>query len=170
MLFLGVIGDRRVGRSFSPRMHRAVMKRHGLEGCYLSFPVEPDRLGEAVAGLSTLGATGFNVTVPYKEAIIPLLDEVSEDARPVGAVNTVVRRPDGGLIGHNTDISGFMAALEGVPWSVQDGRTILRNHSAICNPGKKWERKDKGHAWRACARSPGPSHIDKREACDILIG
>ena len=77
---------------------------------YVPFPVAPEGLGEAVAGLRALGVAGFNVTVPHKQAILDLLDEAEPDARAIGAVNTVVR--DGNrLVGFNTDAPGLVRAL-----------------------------------------------------------
>ena len=66
-------------------------------------------------GVRRLGFAGVNVTFPYKEAVIPLLDELSPGARTIGAVNTVVVR-DGRLIGHNTDTTGFARAIADLVW------------------------------------------------------
>lgn len=112
MKVYGIIGDARVRRSLSPAMHNAVMAAHGLDACYVVFPVEPEAVGPAVAGLRALGVRGVNVTVPHKRAVVPHLDELCGAARELGAVNTIVRQ-DGRLIGHNTDVGGFAAALEG---------------------------------------------------------
>jgi shikimate dehydrogenase len=105
----GVLGHP-VGHSLSPPMQNAALRAMGIEGVYLAFDVPPDRLGEAVKGLQALGAAGANCTIPHKEAVLPLLDEISEEASFIGAVNTIVFR-DGRLIGYNTDAAGFLAAL-----------------------------------------------------------
>ncbi|MEI7952203.1 MAG: shikimate dehydrogenase, partial [Synechococcaceae cyanobacterium ELA182] len=76
-------------------------------------------MGDAVRGLAALGFAGANVTVPHKQAVIPFLDELTPIARAVGAVNTIVVRPDGALLGDNTDGAGFMADLR---WQMADGR------------------------------------------------
>lgn len=106
---LGIVGDP-VEHSLSPQLHNYLFKRLNVNGRYLAFRVKPDALSRAVAGLDALGATGFNVTVPHKQAIIPLLDSLSPEAQALGAVNTVVRER-GRLVGHNTDWIGFLEPL-----------------------------------------------------------
>ncbi|GAB4484982.1 MAG: shikimate dehydrogenase [Thermodesulfovibrionales bacterium] len=100
-----------VEHTLSPAMHNAAFTHLGLDFCYVPFLVHPDSLPQAVAAVRALNLAGVNVTIPHKEAVIPLLDEVSEEAAFIGAVNTVVN--DGGrLAGHNTDGRGFMKSLE----------------------------------------------------------
>ncbi len=108
---LGLIGDP-VAHSLSPSLHGALIDEFSLNYRYLAFRVRPDELGDAVRGLRALGAAGFNVTVPHKRAVLPLLDALSPDAEAPGAVNTVVIE-DGRLIGHNTDWVGFLQPLAG---------------------------------------------------------
>lgn len=105
---LGVIGHP-IEHSLSPKMHNAGFAANGLDYAYVALDVAPERLPEAVAGLAALGFEGFNITMPHKEEIIPLLDEVDEAARISGAVNTVAVR-DGILRGMNTDGRGFIEA------------------------------------------------------------
>lgn len=97
--------------SLSPAMHNAAFRRLRLDAIYVPFHVRPSDLEEAMAGVRVLGISGLNVTVPHKEAIIPLLDGLSVEARTLGAVNTIVRRGPR-LLGHNTDSRGFRASLE----------------------------------------------------------
>ncbi len=92
-------------------MHNAAFAALGLDWAYVPLPVPPERVGEAVRGLAALGFAGANITVPHKQAVIPFLDELTPIARAVGAVNTLVVRPDGSLLGDNTDGAGFMADL-----------------------------------------------------------
>lgn len=82
----------------------------GLDWVYLAWPVDPEDLGRAIGGLRALGAQGANVTMPHKETVIEYLDEVSGDARRVGAVNTIQRAGES-LVGHNTDVDGFRSFL-----------------------------------------------------------
>jgi shikimate dehydrogenase len=105
----GVIGDP-IAHSMSPVMHNELFQHYGIDACYLQFHVKQKELKEAVRGLKALKASGFNVTVPHKVAIIPLLDEIDPLAAAIGAVNTVVSR-DGKLIGYNTDGNGFVRGL-----------------------------------------------------------
>lgn len=99
-----------VGHSMSPAMHNAALAEMGVNGVYVAFDVHPDGLAEAVRGLQALGVGGVNCTIPHKEALLPLMDEVSEDAALIGAVNTLCLR-DGKCIGENTDAPGFLSDL-----------------------------------------------------------
>ena len=118
---LGVIGYP-VEHSLSPLMHNAALQAQGLDMVYLAFSVQPFHLGAAIAGARALGVSGLNVTVPHKEAILGLLDGLDDVAARVGAVNTVVNE-DGRLVGHNTDVVGFLEALG---TSVQGGASGRR--------------------------------------------
>jgi shikimate dehydrogenase len=105
----GLIGDP-VEHTMSPVMHNAAFDKLGLDYAYLPFRVRPEELPQAVSGFKALNAIGFNVTIPHKVAVIPLLDELDPLARKIGAVNTVVNN-NGVLKGYNTDASGFLQAL-----------------------------------------------------------
>lgn len=109
--FVGILGWP-LEHTLSPVIHNVAFRRTSLDWTYLSWPVEPALLGDAVRGLRALGAVGANVTMPHKEAVIEHLDELSGDAREVGAVNTIQRMGDK-LIGHNTDVDGFAEFLSG---------------------------------------------------------
>ena len=119
---LGVIGHP-IEHSLSPRMHNAGFSVSGLDYAYVALDVSPGRLPEAVAGLASLGFKGFNVTMPHKETIIPLLDEVDETVRISGAANTVDIR-GGVLKGTNTDGAGFIQACSEAGVSL-DGKKVL---------------------------------------------
>jgi len=103
----GILG-RPVSHSLSPAMHNAAFRHLGINAVYVAFPVTD--LVQAVAGLRGLAIGGVSVTIPFKEEIIPLLDELDSQAATIGAVNTVVNR-DGVLTGYNTDWLGAVAAL-----------------------------------------------------------
>ena len=91
----GIIGNP-VEHSLSPAIHNAAFQKMGLDLVYLAFRVEA--LGDAMKGLRALGnARGFSVTIPHKVAAIPFLDEVEPTAKHIGAINTIVVRPDGSL-------------------------------------------------------------------------
>jgi len=106
---VGLIGHP-VGHSLSPSIHNAAFKAQKVDLVYLAFDIAPERLAEAFLGMRALGFRGLNVTVPHKEAVLGLLDEVDPLAKRVGAVNTVVNRA-GRLAGYNTDVTGFAQAL-----------------------------------------------------------
>lgn len=100
-----------ISHSYSPAMHNAAAEALGLNLIYVPLPVPPDRLFDALRGLPALGIRGVNVTVPYKQAVLPHLDAIYPAAQVIGAANTIVVG-DGLLTGFNTDWSGFLVDLE----------------------------------------------------------
>lgn len=109
-----------VRHSLSPLIHNAALAAQGLDYVYLAFEVPPELLAQAIAGMRALGMRGANVTVPHKEAVLALLDELDPLACRVGAVNTVVNN-GGRLVGYNTDVDGFRRALHMLcPQGVKD--------------------------------------------------
>ncbi|HEX2239900.1 MAG TPA: shikimate dehydrogenase [Actinomycetota bacterium] len=108
--FCGILGWP-LDFTLSPRIHGAAFRELGLDWEYLEFAVAPEDLEMAVRGLKALGCVGVNVTMPHKESVIAFLDELSGDARAVGAVNTV-HLVGGSLVGHNTDVDGFCEFVE----------------------------------------------------------
>ena len=114
-----------LSHSVSPALHAAALAEAGLDGwTYVARAVPPAGLAAAVDDLRQPGLAGANVTVPHKQAIMPLLDGVTPVAQAIGAVNTVVKQPDGRLIGHNTDAAGFLADLYTLDVHV-GGRPVL---------------------------------------------
>jgi len=108
-----LLGDP-VEHSLSPRMHNAAFRRQGLNWVYLAARVPAAALPEAVRGLRALGVAGANVTIPHKQAVVPMMDSLSPEAEAVGAVNTIVCRREAGAVrlhGDNTDVAGFLAPL-----------------------------------------------------------
>ena len=119
---LFVIGDP-VAHSLSPLLHQAMLDQTGAAYRYDVRTVRPEELPAFVRWAKDGGCAGFNVTMPHKEAILPLLDEVDTTAASCGAVNTVCIR-EGRAIGHNTDGTGFLDSLAGQGFYPQ-GRTVL---------------------------------------------
>ncbi|QXE00492.1 shikimate dehydrogenase [Terribacillus sp. DMT04] len=111
-LKLGLIGHP-VKHSLSPWIHHQFMKQAGIEGEYHLYSIEPEVFEEKISKLLESGINGFNITVPYKQRIIPFLDELDPDAEKIGAVNTAVYK-DGKWIGYNTDGAGYVRALRQV--------------------------------------------------------
>ncbi len=97
--------------SFSPVFQQAAFDYYSLPVTYVLWETPPNQLEQAVARLRLPECLGANVTIPHKEAVIPLLDELDEQAAEIGAVNTILNRA-GTLTGYNTDASGFLQALE----------------------------------------------------------
>ncbi len=107
---LGIIGDP-IEHSLSPLMQNAALKQLHLDYVYLPFPVAGANLKSAFDGFAAVGVVGFNATIPHKQAIMPLLTEITPVAQAIGAVNTVWQT-DKGWHGTNTDVIGFVAPLK----------------------------------------------------------
>lgn len=101
-----------VSHSLSPSMHNAAFAEQDLDLVYIALPTPPERLGEVVRALGAVGAVGANVTVPHKERVVDLCDDLTAEARAVGAVNTLVWTRDG-LLGDNSDAAGLEEVLRG---------------------------------------------------------
>ncbi|MEX0757996.1 MAG: shikimate dehydrogenase [Tistlia sp.] len=115
-----------VSHSRSPRLHGFWLAHYGIDGAYLPLPVRPERFKAAARALADLGFRGANVTVPHKLAAAELCDELSQRARAIGAVNTLVFE-EGRILGDNTDGLGFLRNLQaGVPdWRPGDGPALV---------------------------------------------
>ncbi len=122
----GVIGWP-VAHSLSPRLHGYWLQTLGIDGAYVPLPVAPENISDALRALLKLGFAGANVTVPHKEAALAAVDEVSEIANRIGAVNTLICKSDGTLYGDNTDAFGFIENLRaGAPsWRPDSGRALV---------------------------------------------
>lgn len=107
---IGLIGTP-IAHSLSPALHTASFAQMGVDCVYLAFDVQPEQLEAAVRGMRELGFVGFNVTMPHKTVVARHLDELSDAAELMGAVNCV-ELAGGKAIGHNTDGAGFMRNLE----------------------------------------------------------
>ena len=106
-----------VGHSRSPRLHGYWLEKLGIDGTYVPLPVRPEDFETVLRALPRMGFRGANVTVPHKEQALRLVDEAEPLARRIGAVNTLVMRDDGSILGLNTDSFGFMRnLLTGSPW------------------------------------------------------
>ncbi len=101
----GIIGDP-IEHTFSPLMQNSAMEVMGIDGVYIPFRVMVCDLKPAIRAVSALHIRGLNVTVPHKTAVIPFLDQISDAAKAVGAVNTIINK-NNELCGENTDVYGF---------------------------------------------------------------
>ncbi len=120
---LCIIGDP-VTHSKSPVLQNAMCQALGLDYVYLCQPVKPEALADFLAAAKTLGYAGFNATMPFKELLVPYLDELDPLAAKLGAVNTVCIR-DGKLYGYNTDCPGFVQALLDRGFHAKGKRVLL---------------------------------------------
>ncbi|MCP4142098.1 MAG: shikimate dehydrogenase [Chloroflexi bacterium] len=124
---LGLIGYP-ISASVSPQIHSAALKEAGLKGEYKLYPIAPDDiqgLKDLLAKVRSGELQGLNVTIPHKQNVIPLMDELSDTAKIIGAVNTIVLK-DSKLIGDNTDAPGFSNDLQNLL-----GQKELRNQNAL---------------------------------------
>jgi shikimate dehydrogenase len=118
----GLIGED-VAKSLSPRIHTLAMERAGVRGTYVAYSTERDEFKETLMRLRDSQISGLNITIPFKERVMDLLDELSPDARDIGAVNTV-KIEGQTMTGYNTDAEGFLKALE-------DGKGEVRGKRAL---------------------------------------
>ena len=109
---VGLLGNP-VQHSLSPAMQNAALQALGLNWRYLALPCEGETLPEVLQGLRAVGCRGLNVTIPHKQAVTSLCSELSEPARRLQAVNTLIPDDKDGWRGTNTDVEGFLAPLGG---------------------------------------------------------
>ncbi len=124
MYLVGVFGDP-VDENPSYIMEEAAFRAADLNWRYLNLRVKAADLKAAVEGVRAMNFSGFNVTMPHKVKIVPLLDKVADDARLIGAVNTVWREGDE-FIGENTDGKGFLTSL------IEDGKVEPKGKRIVC--------------------------------------
>lgn len=120
---VGVLGYP-VAHSLSPCMQNSAFAACRLDWVYVPFPVAPAALAEAIGGLWALGVPGVNLTIPHKEAVVPLLASLTPEAAAIGSVNTLLRTPDG-WCGHSTDGIGFLCGLQARGAVVSGMRTVV---------------------------------------------
>ena len=113
-----------VKHTASPAFHNAAFEELGLDWVYLPLEVKPEELRQAVEGIKALGFVGVNCTIPHKETVMELLDEISKEAGAIGAVNTI-HVSGGKLVGHNTDGTGFMRSLTEIDTEGVRGKMVF---------------------------------------------
>ena len=115
-----------VSHSRSPRLHGYWLRHHNLDGAYIPLPIRPEAFAQGLRMLAAFGFRGVNVTLPHKEAALAACDQVDDQARRLGAVNTIVMR-DGRLEGSNTDAFGFLENLvQGAPdWRAHQAPAVV---------------------------------------------
>ncbi|MEN2994326.1 MAG: shikimate dehydrogenase [Thermodesulfovibrio sp.] len=120
---IGIFGDP-IEHTLSPLIHNEAFQYLGLDYCYVAFHVKRDKLKEAVEGIRALNIKGVNITVPHKEAVIQYIDELSEEAKDIGAVNTILNE-EGILKGFNTDVNGFILSLKEQGVSIKNKKFLI---------------------------------------------
>ncbi len=121
--FYGLIGEK-LPHSLSPKIHNTLFKALNIEGAYKLFEVEKEDLGKAIDSLKILKIKGVNVTIPYKQDVMEYLDFISEEAKKIGAVNTIYLK-DGKLSGYNTDYFGFGTIIKNNNVDVKDKTAMV---------------------------------------------
>ena len=153
MRHVGLIGYP-VGHSRSPAMQQAAFDTLGIAARYVLWETPPEALAERVASLHAPAMLGANVTIPYKTAVVPLLDDLAPSAQSAGnAVNTIVRDDDGRLIGHNTDVTGVRLVLEAHGMS-DAGQSLLALGAGGAARAVWAAARERGMALRVAARHP----------------
>lgn len=129
---LGIIGYP-IEHTFSPKMHNFISKLLGKDYVYSAWLVEPKNLEAAINGMRALNIAGINVTAPHKQEVMKYLDEVSDQAKLLGSVNTVVNS-GGKLIGYNTDAEGFLAAVKSEGIEVKGKKILVIGAGGVTEP------------------------------------
>lgn len=106
-------------------MQEEAFRALGLQWRYVTMEVPPAKLADAVLGMRAMNFAGANCTIPHKVAVIPHLDRLTETGRKIGAINTIVRQPDGSLLGENTDGKGFIQSVTGAGLELNGVRTVI---------------------------------------------
>ena len=116
-----------VAHSRSPLLHGFWLKEHRIDGEYVLLSVQPEELAPSLRGLAARGFAGCNLTIPHKEAALAIVDVVDAASARIGAVNTVIVRPDGALEGRNTDAFGFRENLRAAQpgWRAGAGPAVV---------------------------------------------
>ena len=116
-----------IAHSKSPQIHGHWINHFGLDAHYDVMDIKPELLERRLDELRSMGVKGFNVTIPHKQAIMPMLDRLDETAEKIGAVNTVIRDDEGHWVGYNTDAYGFIENLrqQDATWKPENGPVAL---------------------------------------------
>lgn len=125
----GVIGYP-IKHSLSPRMHNYWLKEYGIDGVYIPMEVKPENLEKVVTALPLLGVRGCNLTVPHKELVLNMVDELSDVAKHIGAANTLIFE-DGKIKGTNTDAYGFIYNIK----TTEPGFDFTKGYAVVIGAG-----------------------------------
>ncbi|MGL4569464.1 MAG: shikimate dehydrogenase [Clostridium sp.] len=123
MEFFGLVGEK-LSHSLSPEIHEEIFKGLNVNCAYKLFEIKKSNINDLSDALRTLSIRGVNVTIPYKEVVMESLDEISDEAKKIGAVNTIFNK-DGKLIGYNTDYYGFKYMLLDKNINIKDKRVVI---------------------------------------------
>lgn len=118
-----VIGNP-VSHSLSPLMHQAALTHAGISADYLALELEPHEISSFAAWCNRDSFLGCNITIPYKQQFMALVDEMDPAAEQIGAINTIAKH-DGKVVGYNTDLFGFINPIEDLAHLIEGGRALI---------------------------------------------
>lgn len=127
---IGLLGHP-VKHSFSPNIHNYLFKKYNENNIYCCFDVEEEKLRECIEGIKSLGIEGCNVTIPHKVNIITYLDNIDNNARLIGAVNTI-KNENGILNGYNTDGLGFVKSISDKGYDLKNKKIMIIGAGGAC--------------------------------------
>ena len=132
----GVIGNP-IAHSKSPVLHGHWLKTYDIAGHYVPLEVEADALGDVLKAMPKMGFVGCNVTIPHKERVMQFVDQITDRATLIGAVNTLIFLNDGSILGDNTDGYGFIENLrQGAPeWDASAGPAVVLGAGGAARAG-----------------------------------
>jgi shikimate dehydrogenase len=123
-----------VKHTVSPLIHNTLAAMKGIDLVYVPFEVEPSNVADAIKGAKALDLLGLNVTIPHKSEVIPYLDDIDPLAKGIGAVNTLVRTPEGGFMGYNTDLTGLYRAITEEGVELKDKTVVILGAGGVARP------------------------------------
>tara|TARA_B110000259_G_C14034537_1_gene408622 strand:+ start:16157 stop:17014 length:858 start_codon:yes stop_codon:yes gene_type:complete len=111
LIQIAVIGNP-ISQSLSPKMHNFLLKKYVISGFYIPLKIKEENFNPILKELSEIGFKGFNITIPFKEKALNLCNKLSNSAKEIGAVNTILTMEDGSFFGHNSDGIGFVKNVQ----------------------------------------------------------
>ncbi len=152
MRFYGLFGQS-LAHSISPQIHQKIYEVADISAAYKTFEIEPDTLTSALSAMKVLDIRGANVTIPYKQTFIPLLDTVSPLAERLHSVNTI-KQVNGHLAGFNTDYDGIALTFDQRNWSVKDQQVVILGSGGASHAAAHYFKDQGARSVSIVSRSP----------------
>lgn len=160
MEFYGLLGER-LSHSLSPEIHNKLFKKLNKEGAYKLFEVERDKLDEFSGALKLLKIKGVNVTVPYKKDIMRYIDDISQEAEKIGAINTIALE-NGNLYGYNTDYYGLGYMLRTNDICIEGKVAVILGNGGACRAVLQYLLDNKVSKVYIASRNPNSESFDDK--------
>lgn len=158
MNFYGLFG-KTLGHSISPQIHKKIYEGTGIKAAYKNFEINEDQLEGALNAMQILGINGANVTIPYKEDFLPLLDAISPLAERLHSVNTI-KNNEGTFIGYNTDYDGIALTFDLMKWKVKDKKTYILGSGGASHAIAHYFKDQEAASVTIVSRTPSKSTGD----------